>query len=236
MKLLTAFPVYHQIPATFFTRYLGMNKTNVVGNIVVDSVYLPVAMNMIVNQALKVKTWDRLVIMEQDTLPPLDAFDRVDQYTQDIVGSMYFRHSPPHDATVYIQEENSLLHNPLTPQTVKDWSDKPGLYECSAVGLGFTSIARSVLENWDKDIPMFSADKSIVDFGSHDLWFCYQARQQGFKVYVDTGVQCDHLTEVGINLSDNQKNANLVADRPTIKFSIGNNNKNKKPVKSTKRK
>jgi hypothetical protein len=220
-KLLVCFPTYHHIPAKFFTRYLVMDKNNVVGNMVVDGVYLPISMQVMVDQALKSKNWDRLVTMEQDTLPPEDAFNRLDAYTKEhhIVGSMYFKHSKPHDVVCYIQEKGTLRHNSLTPETVKAWCSKPGLYECSAVGLGFTSISREVLENWDKNVPMFQCDNKEIDFGSHDLWFCYQARKQGFKVYIDSGMQCDHLTEVAIGLKDNQREARKTKGRSVVEFS-----------------
>ena len=35
------------------------------------------------------------------------------------------------------------------------WGDTPALYEGGAVGFGFTSIARHVLEDWDRSVPMF---------------------------------------------------------------------------------
>lgn len=217
-KLLVAFPTYHQIPSTFFTRYLNMDKDEVVGNIVVDGVYIEEAMRLIVEKALELEGWDRLVIMESDTVPPLDALTRAASVDADIVGSIYFRHEAPHTAMVYIQEEDSLGHNPITPQTVKAWTDDPALYECHAVAFGFTSIARRVLENWDKDIKMFLADRNEINFGSHDLWFSYQARKQGFKVYVDSGIVCDHLTEVAINLQHNQDTAYMLKGATIIPF------------------
>lgn len=225
MKLLTAFPVYHTVPAGLFTRYLGMDKSSVLGSIVVDGVYVEKAMQLIVDEALKIEGWDRLVIIEADTIPPPDVLERITGYDKDIVGSVYFMHDPPHNVMCYIQEENELRYNPLTPQTVKEWTDEPGLYKCDAVGFGFTSIARHVLENWDKDISMFEADRKEIDFGSHDLWFCHQARKQGFGVYIDSGVVCDHLTTVGINLDNNQASASLTKTADIIDFSYNTDKK-----------
>lgn len=219
MKLITAFPTYHSVPAAFFTRWMGMNKPNVVGNITVDAVYLPLAMEMIVAEALQKQGWDRLVIMESDTIPPLDAFERIDQYGDvDIAGSMYFHHDKPHAPMVYMQEPVTRRHNPLTPQTVKAWVEDPALHPCDGVGFGFTSIARRVLEQWDPQIPMFHTVRQEIDLGSHDLWFCYQARKQGFKVYVDSGILCDHLTQVPIGYSHNQSCAHMLKGATIVPF------------------
>jgi hypothetical protein len=200
-RLLVGFPLYHWTPANFFIRWLHMDKAAVCGCVTVNGAYITKSCETIVEQALAVDGWDRLVILEHDMLPPPDALARIAHYTpeQAIVGATYFRHEPPHTAIVYV--ENDGCYDPITPQTVNTWCEAPMLYRCDAVGFGLISIARHVLENWDRDIPMFNVTGEI---GSHDLWFCSRAREQGHLVYVDTGVMCEHLTETRIGLSHNQ--------------------------------
>ncbi len=150
-------------------------------------------------------------------LPNLDAFTRIASYAPevDIVGSMYFRHEAPHEALVYM-EQPGRVYGAITPQTVKAWIDEPAIYPCDAVGFGLTSISRRVLEAWDKNVPMFGTDDT---YGSHDLWFCHYAQEQGFGIAVDSGIVCDHLTQhIPIGLKDNQALADTIDYSNTIDF------------------
>jgi hypothetical protein len=207
-NLIMGFPLYHQVPATFFAQWLQMERGPVMGAVVVNGSYITTAMGMIVENALNHKDWERLVILEHDMIPPLDAFEKISRYSpeQAVVGSMYFNHEAPFNAMVYV-EDSTGFPEPISSQTVKEWCDKPALYPCDGLGFGLTSIARHVLEDWDPNVPMFGMDKQ---FGSHDLWFCHYASQQGYKVYVDSGIVCDHLTEVPIGLSQNQQAAQVI--------------------------
>jgi hypothetical protein len=198
-----------------------MDRGAVQGTILVDGAYLTQAMDHIVSNALSQEVdWERLVIYEHDMIPPLDAFNRIaNEYPPDadIVGSFYFRHEPPHNAVVYIQQPDDS-YGPLTSETVKEWTDKPALYAIDAVGFGFTSIHRSVLEDWDKSIPMFSMDET---YGSHDLWFCHHAIEQGFNLSVDSGIVCGHLTKwATIGLKDNQEKSFMTEEEAIACFSF----------------
>lgn len=216
-KLAVGFPLYHQVPARWFSRWLALDRSQVHCEVTVDGAYLMTSMEMIVEKALQNTGWDRLVIYEHDMIPPLDALYRMSHYSPEhaVVGSMYFRHDKPHTAICYINQSDGR-YLPITPQTVKSWCDEPGLYQCGAVGFGLTSIARNVLEDWNPDLPMFGHDGRV---GSHDIWFCEKARQQGHGVYIDSGIICDHLTTVPIGLSHNQDCASMINGADIIDFS-----------------
>jgi hypothetical protein len=201
-QLMVTFPLSYHVPAGWFSHWLNMDHTAVTGTTVVIGSYITVSMDQIVAKALEHDNWDRLVVYEHDMFPPLYALNRMAYYSPEhnIVGSMYFEHKPPHSAFVYV-EQPGMHYDQITSETVKKWCENPALYECGGVGFGFTSIARHVLEDWDKDVPMFNLDKY---FGSHDLWFCHYARQQGYRVYVDSAIVCEHLSQIQIGLSDNQ--------------------------------
>jgi hypothetical protein len=200
--IIVAFPLYKSVPVNWFSSFLAMNKEPVLHYIVMMGPYVTASMQRIVEECLAVPGWDRLVVMEHDMIMPLDGFVKADQYPPEfsIVGPMYFGHTKPYHPIVYVRDKDAVpQYNALSTETVKAWSDHPGLYEVDAVGLGFTSIARHVLEDWPEDVAMFQQD---VDWG-HDIWFCKTAQEIGHKVYVDTYMQCDHLTEVPINIYDN---------------------------------
>lgn len=210
-NLIMGFPLYHQVPASFFAQWLQMERGPVMGAVVVNGSYITTAMCIIVEKALEHKNWERLVILEHDMIPPLDALDKISKYTpeQAIVGSMYFSHNAPHDAFVYVEDGDEDHLKPISQDTVKQWCEKPGLYPCKGIGFGLTSISRHVLENWDPNVPMFGMDNY---YGSHDLWFCHEARKQGFDVYVDSSIVCQHLTEVPIGFSQNQAGVHTIVN------------------------
>ena len=62
------------------------------------------------------------------------------------------------------------------------------LIETITCGLGCVLIKRNVLE---KVKFRYDKEKSPWD----DVWFCEDARKEGFKVYLDTGVRCKHYTK-----------------------------------------
>jgi GT2 family glycosyltransferase len=208
-RLMLALPLYKSVSVTWLLNMFGMDQSSVVGSVRTNGVYVTKAMQILIEAALDQSDWDRLVFMEHDMMVPQDAFARVASYTKpeyDIVGSVYFEHYPPHKAIVY--GEN---HPPeeagqpwkavnLGPDVVAKLVERPAIYEVAAVGFGFTSIARHVFEKWDEATPMFSLDEC-----SHDLFFCRKAKDQGFGIYVDSAICCEHLTEISVGFLHNQR-------------------------------
>lgn len=201
-KLLVAFPLYKLVSAEFFRRWLDVDKTHVQGTIHVNHVYILDAFEKLIEHALSVSPWDRLVFVEQDMLLPLHALTRMAHYSaeQAVVCGTYFKHKPPHDPIAYLDGPDGNYHV-LSGRKIKEWSATPGLHEVDGVGFGCTSIARRVLEDWDPALPLFLNDQKI----GHDLWFCRQVRRQGYKVFVDTGVVCEHLSEVPVGVEDSHR-------------------------------
>lgn len=204
-NLIVALPLYKQVPASFFTHWLTMDKTPVKANITVEGVYLPHAMHKLVSMAMDHadEAWDRLVILEHDVIPPRDAFVRMASYGPDkhIVGPVCFQHIPPYTAMIFGPDNSpGGTVKPFGPDIVAQIVDYPALYECSSVAMGCTAIHRDVLENWDKDVEMFKQD----NITSHDVHFCLAAKEQGFGVFVDSHLTCDHLSEMPINFLHNQ--------------------------------
>lgn len=194
-RLLVGMPLYTHVSTRWFVNWVQLDKAPMVDLIAIRKLYLAAAMNLMVTDSLTRDGWDRLVVYEADMLPPRDALVRISNYpdTLDIVGCMYFQHPAPHRPVVYTQhDENHFL--PLARNQVDDMMAEPGLYPVDAVGMGFTSIHRRVLEKWAADVPMFGGEHEL----GHDMWFCRAAQQQGFSVHVDTGIECGHLTETPI--------------------------------------
>lgn len=204
-KLAVGLIFYKKVSAAWVMNWLSVDKTPVAETGAVNFGTVIVALNTLITGALTQPGWDRFVIVEDDMIMPLDALNRIAGHhapEQDIVGSVYFSHRAPHEVNAYIMHEGR--HAALAPKTVQDWCAKPGIYQVDAVGGGFVSIARHVLEQWDTTVPMFNIDDQIL---TQDLWFCREAKKQGFKVWLDTSIVCQHLTEVSIGPADNLRYA-----------------------------
>lgn len=204
-NIIVGFPLYKSVPAAFFAQWLCLDLSHVRATAVTNGVYITDAMQVLVDYALdRADNWDRLVILEHDMIVPAEAFNRISTYQSDkhIVGSVYFQHTAPHHATVFGPKPNGGPNDilPFGPDIIQKITDTPALYECSAVGFGLTTIHRSVLEDWDPDVPMF---QRVKDY-SHDTYFCELARKQGFKIYVDSSIVCEHITEAAVGLPHNQ--------------------------------
>lgn len=198
-KLLVAFPLYKLVSAEFFRRWLAVDKTHVLDAISINHVYILDAFERLMEKAFKVPGWDRLVFVEQDMILPLHALTRMAHYSdeQAVVCGTYFKHTPPHAPIAYWDGPDGNYHA-LSGSLVRRWSVEPSLHQVDGVGFGCTSIARPVLEGWDSGRSLFLNDQKL----GHDLWFCRQVRAQGHKVFLDTGVQCGHLSEVPIGAED----------------------------------
>jgi hypothetical protein len=196
-KLLVAFPLYKSVSTAFFAGWLDVDKRHVQGTVHVNGAYITKAFTSLVYKALTLRPWDRLVFIEQDMILPAHALVRMAHYLpeQAVVGSVYCRHEPPHEPLAFWEQNSRFV--PLTARQVSERSDPPALHPVDAVGTGSTSIARHVLEHWHPDVEMFANDRL-----GHDFWFCQQARAQGHGVFLDTGIQCQHLSEVPVTFKD----------------------------------
>lgn len=216
-RIVLGIPLYRWVPAPFFSRFLSLDASPVLATIAIDGAYVVEAFDTIVKRALEdIPGWDRLVILEHDMIPESNALLRMASYSPEfpVVGGFYFNRGKPYNALVYIEQDGQ--YQPITATTAKAWIDKPGLYRCDGLGFGLVSFARHVLADWPDDVPMFDVPAG-GDVGSHDLYFCRQARLLGHDIYVDSGTVCDHLGEERIGLEHNQAHAHLVTD-PQLEF------------------
>jgi hypothetical protein len=195
-KLVVGFPFYRQLSVTWFFNFIGLDMRHVIGTVGIDGTILARAMERLSEMALdNYPDFDRLVLFEQDVLPPKDAFNRIASYRQehDIVAPMTFDHKPPHHVMACMHVDPEPYFSPLTAEITRKMVEAPALYEVDAVATGFMSIRREVFEQWDKSVPMW---KAAPPFVGHDLHMCNEAKKQGFKVWVDSGMPVDHLTQV----------------------------------------
>lgn len=140
-----------------------------------------------------------LFFIDDDVCVPADAFEKLSRHGLDIVSGVYYRRSPPIGHPVMLKE---------TPQgaTFIDKYTVGDMVEADLVGAGCLLIHRRVLENLAQPLGnrWFQWMMETAPAGekcSEDFFFCRMARRAGFRVVVDTSVQCEHLGIASSNIS-----------------------------------
>lgn len=139
--------------------------------------------------ALNTKT-DYLFFMGADTIPPADVLDRLVKTAEankiKVIGGVYWgRHDAengrPEGAVAWIndmeQEEQTKL-----------FSTENTLLEVDGMGMDCVLIHREVLEK----ISWLSWNQNDDDYPFYD-----KAKELGYKIYLDTGIQCKHYFKEG---------------------------------------
>ncbi|MBL7147504.1 MAG: hypothetical protein ISS82_01630 [Nanoarchaeota archaeon] len=138
--------------------------------------------NLLKERCLK-NSYDYLFSLEQDVIPPLDVIERLLKHGKKIIGALYFK----------LEDEDTLsplawVHHEGNYARRLNYSDtvEPRLMEVITCGLGCVLIHKDVLEKVN-----FRYDKNKKSFD--DIWFGIDAREHGFKLYLDTSIKCKHL-------------------------------------------
>lgn len=134
---------------------------------------------------------DYLFFLDSDVVPPRDTILRLMSYKQPIVSGVYCRRSPP--ASIPVMLKNGAWYD-AKPNT--------GIHEVDLVGAGCLLISREVIQNlppqrpgkhwfdWRVDMQGILPHHECL---SEDFTFCHHARQNGYRILVDTGIQCKHV-------------------------------------------
>jgi hypothetical protein len=132
--------------------------------------------------------WEYVFFLDDDTIPPPDAITRLMAHKVPIVSGVYYRRSPP--ITPVMLREDAGSRTWITQFKV------PDLMEVDYVGAGCLLIHRDVLTTLPP--PWFDWRVDRYDLPppqrmSEDFRFCQYARENGYKILVDTSVQCRHV-------------------------------------------
>ena len=144
--------------------------------------------------------YDYFLSLEQDVIPPKDAVEKLLRHNKRIVSGVYYKAAKvliKNQKNEVIGEREDIV--PLVYKFVAGMPDKMRSYtaedvrgnnliEVRACGLGCILIHRDVLEKIK-----FRYEKNSK--GYDDVWFCTDAIDNGFRIYVDTEVKCKHLLE-----------------------------------------
>ncbi len=136
--------------------------------------------------------WDYLFFLDDDVIPPPDAILRMMAHKQPIVSGIYYRRNSPIFPVM-------LRNTDSGRQWITEYKI-PDLIEVDFVGAGCLLIHRDVIANlppinqkcrwfeWRCDREDLPNEQRM----SEDFTFCEHARNHGYKILVDTSIQCKH--------------------------------------------
>lgn len=139
-------------------------------------------------QKMQETNCDWVFFLDSDVLCPGDTIQRLLSHRLPIVSGLYY-----------------TRHSPINPAMWRDAGDKAHflpindfqigtLIEADVIGMGCCLIHRSVFDKLQK--PYFKWTNGFQENGvSEDFYFCNQAKSQGFHIFVDTSIMCEHEAE-----------------------------------------
>ena len=127
------------------------------------------------------------MFLDDDVIPPPDAYFRLARHGADIVSGLYYRRQEPICPVAMVMDGQGK------PQWVTQWSPPDSVVEVDLVGAGALLIHRRVLERIPR--PWFEWEIGKKEGGglSEDFAFCVKAKRAGFKICLDTSVRCEHI-------------------------------------------
>lgn len=196
---------------------------------VIERSSLVSAMNNAVDVAAKVGH-NAIIAFDDDCLPGVYDFAATDPRHYQVIPRMLalLQHHPivtgvgymrgfPHTTTVGMEypEGARLEINKDDGLTVKgfEWvddiatlqqrQDPNGLVEVDFCGVPIIGIRRDV---WEKvPMPLFETRDHLGRASTHDIYFCNKVRAHGFRVMVDTHIDCGHIIEAPIVNRDTKR-------------------------------
>lgn len=168
-------------------------KDFIAGRIFIDNCLIDVAREKacITLMSKDFEKADYLFFIDSDNAFTPDVLPTLMSYDKDIISGLYFQKKAPYKPVIFNKESDGHYKIPDLDIT------KNELMEVDAVGMGCCLIKREVIEkmfekneNWFKH-PTFGEDIS----------FCECAKENGFKVFVDTNIEVEHIGSFSANKS-----------------------------------
>lgn len=195
-----------KVDSSFFWNFVGLAKPT--QHIVIrgQASIKSASLNTIVKEAWKWKC-EKVLFLDIDMEFPFDTIPKLLERDLPIVSGMYYLKRPPYSPVAGWKDKKRKKFSYIG-STGKEWKEEYSpfpdnqdhLVEVDWCGIGCLMVDMDVFEKMK--FPCFY-DKWNWELGErqkgHDILFCEGAKKAGYKVYVDTLVQCDHVGSVHVN-------------------------------------
>ena len=133
-----------------------------------------------------------MLFIDDDVLPPWDGLNRLwyqlENSDEKVATGVYYSKTQP-SMPVILKADS--------PGGYTKW-DMGEVIDVDYAGCGFMLIKMDLFDEWPADTPYFKFNRGRVDltpgvgFLGEDVWFCKIVTDLGYKIIVDTAVQCGH--------------------------------------------
>ncbi|GEM_PF-618086 len=147
---------------------------------------------------------DAMLFLDADMTFPPDLIPRLIQDMREtgpaVISGLYFKKAPPFPPVsankIFSRDEQKMFPVEID----SGHPDSMGhLVECDVVGMGAALISREVLEAiappwFEYEVYQKTGERTVTE----DVPFCRKAKQAGFKIYTDLGLECGHITAITV--------------------------------------
>ncbi|GAG27507.1 unnamed protein product, partial [marine sediment metagenome] len=186
-KLAIGIPLsWNYVPSDFFHSWTLLNKH---GAEIIRGESGPIheMRNAIVTRSLQLDC-THLLFLDADMVYPPDSITRLLAHNVDIVSALMFKRLPNFEPILFTGDKYNMTQIDPVPD---------GLVEVAATGTGCLLINTKVFDAIEP--PWFEFGQNNGKPVGEDINFCYNAKDAGFKIYVDTTVRTEHLTMTRVN-------------------------------------
>ena len=199
IKLGVGIPLsWHYVPADFFDSFVQLQGLGNAHIIRAQAGPIHEMRNHISAEALR-SDCTHLLFIDCDMVYPRDTITKLLSHNKDLVGALTFTRWPPFNPLVFEGEHYKMNIIDPIPE---------GLIEVTATGTGCLMIKTKVFDNLEYPWFEFTQTKDKNPVGE-DINFCYNARDAGHHIYVDTTIMTAHLAQMRINYNMWQLNKSL---------------------------
>jgi hypothetical protein len=193
-----------KIDSVFHWNVNALNKPKRYIELKADAHIKSASLNMLAREALKYNC-DKIIFLDSDMLFPSYTISRLISHDLPVVSGLYHLKKYPFSPIAgWSDLKDGVLRRVNGRGNVwkKDYFPLPAnqLVEVEWVGIGCLMVDVDVFRNID--FPCFydvwNKLKGDRDVG-HDILFCETVRNAGYKVFVDTSIDCSHRTMMNVN-------------------------------------
>lgn len=194
LKLAIGIPCsFPHVPISFVYSLLMMERPDFV-LIHADNGGIDALRNDIVQKAQAAGA-NKLLMLDTDQVYPVDTVTRLLSHNVPVVGAVVHRRYPPFDPIMLKQSD--MGWEDITDFKYGD------LVEVDATGGACVLIDMQVFKKLPYPWFKFRKQENGTTMGE-DIGFCLDAKKAGYKIYVDTAVEVEHLTTMSVNKNTNR--------------------------------
>jgi len=154
--------------------------------------------NNLVGQALRLGCTHVLMMDTDQVYYTPDLIQRLLDHNKPVVGARVHRRYPPFDP-ILIKQDGEKYHH-MDYEEIDRIVSNGETIEVPATGCGCILYDTKVFV--DIDPPWFKHTKTAAGRSKgEDIYFCEQLKRSGFKIFVDTSIDINHLTLMEVGMS-----------------------------------